>query len=44
VRDESRDNERLQTAFAGIDPQRWTVYREPAEIYDSVGQMLQRNR
>jgi Uncharacterized conserved protein (DUF2183) len=43
VRGEFRDSARLQAAFAGIDPSRWNVYREPTEIHASVAQMLQPN-
>lgn len=40
VRDETRDTERLQTAFAGVDPNRWTLYREPAEIREKVAALV----
>ena len=36
VRDETREAERLQTAFAGLEPNQWSVYREPAEIHDRI--------
>ena len=40
VRDEARDSERLQTAFAGVNPNRWTLYREPSEIRDKVADLV----
>ncbi len=36
VREETRDAERLQAAFAGLEPSRWTVYGEPAEIRERI--------
>lgn len=40
VRDETRDSERLQAAFDGVNPSRWTLYREPAEIRDKVADLV----
>ena len=39
VREESRTAERLQAAYSGLDPRRWIVYREPAEIRDQVASL-----
>lgn len=40
IRDESRDADVFRRAFAGLDPAKWTVYREPAEIHGSVTQLV----
>ncbi len=40
VRDETRAAERFQAAYAGLDPHRWIVYREPAEIRDQVASLV----
>lgn len=40
VRGENRDALRLQQAFGGIDPGRWTLYRDPAEIHDKVAGLV----
>ncbi|MBC8112910.1 MAG: DUF2183 domain-containing protein [Candidatus Saccharimonas sp.] len=36
IRGEARDADKFRAAFAGLDPSRWTVYREPAEIRESI--------
>jgi hypothetical protein len=36
VREETPDSERFLAAFAGLDPGKWTVYREPAEVRDRM--------
>ena len=40
VREEPPDAVRLQTAFAGIDPSRWIIYRDPAEIREQMARVL----
>ena len=40
VRDETRDAEKLQSAFAGLDPGRWSLYREPADIRQHVADLV----
>jgi hypothetical protein len=41
VRGEARHAERLQAAFASLDPAHWTTYREPAEIREAVARLVQ---
>lgn len=41
IRGESRDSERLRTAFEGTDSKRWTLYTEPAEIQTQVSRLVQ---
>jgi Uncharacterized conserved protein (DUF2183) len=36
IRNESRDDEKFRNAFDGLDPSRWTLYRDPSEIRSSV--------
>lgn len=40
VREETRDSERLQRAFAGLNPQQWSIYREPADIREQVAKVV----
>ena len=40
VREETRAADRLQAAFAGLDPRGWIVYREPTEIRDQVASLV----
>lgn len=40
VREETRQAERLQATFLGLDDQRWHVYREPAEIREQVANLV----
>lgn len=44
VRGESRDTERLTTAFDGVDPQSWTLYREPREISETLKKLVASNK
>ncbi|MCX7395479.1 MAG: DUF2183 domain-containing protein [Planctomycetales bacterium] len=41
IRGETRDAEKFRAAFAGLDPRRWTIYHQPAEIHDAVVQLFQ---
>jgi len=43
VRGETRESPRLQATFAGINPDKWTLYREPEEIRESVAQLVARS-
>ena len=36
IRGEARDADKFCAAFAGLDPSRWTIYREPAEIREDI--------
>lgn len=42
IRGESRNTERIQAAFEGTDPTKWTLYTEPAEIQTKVAQLVAR--
>ena len=40
VRNETREAERLQAAFTGLDPERWDIYVEPAEIREKLASVV----
>ena len=40
IRGDSRKTERIQKAFAGIRPELWTLYTDPAEIRHNVSQLV----
>ncbi|MDB5343065.1 MAG: hypothetical protein JWP89_1442 [Schlesneria sp.] len=40
VRNETRESERLQVAFADLDPQRWDIYKEPSEIREKLAAVV----
>lgn len=40
IRGESRSSERIQTAFAGLDPALWTLYSDPDEIRIQVARLV----
>lgn len=40
VRNETREAERLQAAFTGLDPKRWDIYVEPAEIREKLASVV----
>lgn len=42
VRNETQDAPRLQEAYQGLDPKRWTIYQDPAEIRESLAEIVQR--
>ena len=41
IRGETRDAEKFRAAFAGLDPSKWTIYREPAQIREAVSRLVQ---
>ena len=43
IRGETRDADKFRAAFAGLDPSKWTVYSEPAQIRDAVSRLVQRS-
>ena len=40
IRGETRDAEKFRVAFAGLDPSKWTVYREPTEIRETITRLV----
>ena len=36
IRGETRDSEKIRSAFAGLDPSKWIIYREPSEIHEAI--------
>ena len=42
IRGESRETERIRTAFEGTDPAKWSLYVDPAEIRSRVAQLVER--
>lgn len=43
MRGETRVADRLQAAFAGLDPTRWTTYRDPAEIREALTSLVEQH-
>jgi phosphatidate phosphatase APP1 len=42
IRGETRDSERIQAAFAGTNPDLWSLYTEPTQIHESVKKLVTR--
>ena len=40
IRGETRDADKFRAAFAGLDPSKWTTYREPAEIREAITRLV----
>ncbi len=40
IRGEAREADKFRAAFAGLDPAKWAVYREPAEIREAVARLV----
>ena len=42
IRGESRETERISSAFAGTDSRKWSLYVDPAEIRANISQLVER--
>jgi len=40
IRGETRTADKFRAAFAGLDPSKWTVYREPDEIHEALTRLV----
>jgi phosphatidate phosphatase APP1 len=43
IRGESRDTDRIRMAFADTDPNKWSLYVDPAEIRADISKLVERN-